>query len=60
MQFNTFVSSIQDIERCVNAPNLQEVLLEPVLLARLGKLSENRVHSLASVAVERGLRPVLV
>ena len=60
MQFNTFVSSILDIERCVNAPNLQEVLLEPVLLARLGKLSENRVHSLASVAVQRGLRPVLV
>lgn len=60
MQFNTFVSSIHDIERCVNAPNLQEVLLEPALTARLGELPENRVHSLASEAVQRGLRPVLV
>ena len=60
MQFNTFVSSVQDIEQCVNAPNLQEVLLEPALTARLGKLSDNRVHSLASAAVQRGLRPVLV
>lgn len=60
MQFNTFVSSIHDIERCVNAPNLQEVLLEPALTARLGELPENRLHSLASEAVQRGLRPVLV
>jgi putative protease len=60
MQFNTFVSSVEDIERCVKAPNLQEVLLEPALTARLGKLPEKRVHSLASEAVQRGLRPVLV
>ncbi len=60
MQFNTFVSSEYDLERCVNAPNLQEVLLEPALLARLGNLSELGVHSLASVAAQRGLRPVLV
>ncbi|GAC1457287.1 MAG: hypothetical protein NVS2B14_05030 [Chamaesiphon sp.] len=60
MQFNTFISSLDDIERCASAPNLEEILLEPLLLARQGKLSENRVHSLASAAVERGLRPVLV
>lgn len=60
MQFNTFVSSVHDLERCVHAPNLWEVLLEPALLARQGKLSESNVHSLASAAVQRGLRPVLV
>lgn len=60
MQFNTFVSSIADLERCVNAPNLHEVLLEPTLLARQGKLSVEQVQSLATEARERGLRPVLV
>ena len=60
MQFNTFVSSVRDLERCVNAPNLQEVLLEPMLLARQGKLSETEVQKLAFEAVQRGLRPVLV
>ena len=60
MQFNTFVSSVPDLERCANAPNLQEVLLEPMLLARQGKLSEKQVQSLALEAVQRGLRPVLV
>lgn len=60
MQFNTFVSSISDLERCVNAPNLEEVLLEPILLARQGKLTENQVKTLAEEAAKRGLRPVLV
>jgi putative protease len=60
MQFNTFVSSIADIDRCANAANLYEVLLEPALLARQGKLSEQRVHELATAALQRGLRPVLV
>lgn len=60
MQFNTFVSSINDLERCVNAPNLQEVLLQPSLLARQGQLSQQQVQCLASIAKEYGLRPVLV
>jgi len=60
MQFNTFISSIPDLERCVNAPNLKEVLLEPILLARQGKLTENQVKTLADEALKRGLRPVLV
>ncbi|NET17811.1 MAG: hypothetical protein F6K08_35785, partial [Okeania sp. SIO1H6] len=60
MQFNTFVSSIKDLKRCVNAPNLQEILLQPTLLARQGQLSQQQVQSLASTAVEFGLRPVLV
>ena len=60
MQFNTFVSSINDLERCVNAPNLKEVLLQPILLAKLGQLSPQQTQSLASTATEYGLRPVLV
>jgi putative protease len=60
MQFNTFVSSSRDLERCVKAPQLHEVLLEPALLARQGKLGEAEVQSLALEATQRGLRPVLV
>lgn len=60
MQFNTFVASISDLDRCVNAANLHEVLLEPALLARQGKLSEEKVNLLATEARNRGLRPVLV
>ena len=60
MQFNTFVSSVRDLERCANAPHLHEVLLEPTLLARQGKLSSEQVHGLAAKARELGLRPVLV
>ncbi len=60
MLFNTFVSSVGDLARCVNAPSLEEVLLEPMLLARQGKLSDNRVQELAFEAVRLGLRPVLV
>jgi putative protease len=60
MQFNTFISSISDLEQCVQAPNLQEVLLEPLLLARQGRLSLEEVEFLASEAVKRSLHPVLV
>ena len=60
MQFNTFVSSINDLERCVNAPNLKEVLLQPTLLARQGQLSEQQTRSLVSRATKYGLHPVLV
>jgi len=60
MQFNTFISSITDLEKCVNAPNLHEVLLEPMLLARQGKLAAEQVQKLAAQAWQRGLRPVLV
>ena len=60
MQFNTFVSSYQDIERCIQAPNLHEVLLEPVLLARQGRLSDDEVQELALRARHSGLRTVLV
>ncbi|NEP79505.1 MAG: hypothetical protein F6K39_15820 [Okeania sp. SIO3B3] len=60
MQFNTFVSSLNDLKRCAKASKLQEVLLEPTLLARQGKLSQEELLLLASTAVEFGLRPILV
>lgn len=60
MQFNTFVASPADLKRCAQAPQLQEVLLEPALLARQGTLTEDQVASLAATAAEAGLRPVLV
>lgn len=60
MPFNTFVSSIADLERCIAAPDLTEVLIEPMLLARQGRLGEKAAQDLAIAARTRGLRPVLV
>ncbi|MGL5083422.1 MAG: U32 family peptidase [Microcoleaceae cyanobacterium] len=60
MQFNTFAASLSDLEHCAQAPNLQEVLLEPVLLARQGRLSPEQTQSLALAATKRELKPVLV
>jgi len=60
MQFNTFVSSTADLTRCVEAPNLTEVLIEPSLLAREGQLSDEAAQTLAVQAQQQGLRPVLV
>lgn len=60
MQFNTYVSSTQDINHCAKAENLQEVLLEPALLARQGQLSTAKTQALARAARQQGLKPVLV
>jgi U32 family peptidase len=60
MQFNTFVTSSRDLDACLNAPNLEEVLLEPALLSRQGTLSAIATQDLAKVARKSGLRPVLV
>lgn len=60
MLFNTFVSSEADLERCVQAPQLQEVLIEPSVLARQGQLSAITAQSLAKTAQSLGLRPILV
>ncbi|WP_448560752.1 U32 family peptidase [Trichothermofontia sp.] len=60
MQFNTFVTSIADLDACAAAPGVQEVLLEPRLTARQGKLSPDEVQRLAIAARQRGLSPVLV
>ncbi|EDZ93215.1 U32 family peptidase [Limnospira fusiformis KN01] len=60
MIFNTFVGSLEDLDRCARVANLGEVLLEPFLLARQGKLTAPEVFFLAEEAKKRGLRPVLV
>ena len=60
MQFCTFVSSEKDLSLCSKSKLLKEVLLEPVLLSRLGTLSKDRIFSLASQAHKLNLRVVLV
>jgi len=60
MLFNTFVTSLADLDRCVAAPQVAEVLIEPALLARQGWLSADAAQTLAIAARQRGLRPVLV
>ncbi|MGF1494620.1 MAG: U32 family peptidase [Microcoleaceae cyanobacterium] len=60
MQFNTFVASISDLDHCTQAPSLKEILLEPTLLARQGRLSAEQAQALAHETYQRGLRPVLV
>ena len=60
MPFNTFASSLADLDRCATAPDLTEVLIEPMLLARQGRLGEKDAQELAIAARSKGLRPVLV
>lgn len=60
MQFNTYVASIEDIQRAAQVQNLKEVLIEPTLLARQGSLAEHQVLSLSQEARRAELRPVLV
>jgi len=60
MYFNTFAASQADLDRCAAVPNLTEVLIEPLLLARQGTLTEIAAQELAQAACQKGLRPVLV
>ena len=60
MEFNSFVQSISDLEQCINAPNLDEILLEPTKLTRQGQLTQQQVHALAKKALQQGMRPVFV
>ncbi|MGB3534323.1 MAG: U32 family peptidase [Microcoleaceae cyanobacterium] len=60
MEFNTFVQSISDLEQCANAPNITEVLLEPIELTRQGILTQQQVNHLAKTARQQQLKPVLV
>ncbi|MCB0193080.1 MAG: U32 family peptidase [Anaerolineae bacterium] len=60
MNFNTFAANQDDIEHCAQADNLTEVLLEPALLARQGRLSLDEAGQLALIARQQSLRPVLV
>lgn len=60
MKFSTYVSSLEDLQRCVRAPGVDEVLIEPALLARQGRLSTQEAETLAQQARTLGLRPILV
>ncbi len=60
MKFNTFATSQQDIEQCATVEILDEVLLEPTLLARQGRLSPAEAFALADQARDHNLRPILV
>jgi putative protease len=60
MKFNTFITSKEDIQACVQAPGLDEVLLEPRELCREGRLALTDAIALAHEARAAGLEPVLV
>ncbi len=60
MQFNTFVSCREDILSCAQSKYIKEVLLEPSLLAREGRLTVSEARELALYAHSLGLRTVLV
>ena len=60
MKFTTFVTSTEDLNACVAAPHLEEVLIEPATLGREGRISIEAACELAREARALGLSPVLV
>lgn len=60
MNIISYVSSETDIEECAASPGIQEVLIEPAGLAREGQLSKTQAERLAKLALQKGIRPVLV
>ncbi len=60
MLLNTYGTSRSDIQAAAAIPNIHEVLLEPMLLARQGRLTQRQLFALAKDASHAGLNPVLV
>jgi putative protease len=60
MKFITFVQSSDDLRACVEAPGVEEVLIEAKQLAREGRLTVQDAEALGREARDLGLRPVLV
>ncbi|MCB0334364.1 MAG: U32 family peptidase, partial [Bdellovibrionales bacterium] len=60
MNFITYARTTKEIEECANTPGVQELLLEPALLALQGKLSLQTTQDLATLAHSHGLSPILV
>ncbi len=60
MDFTTYVASQADLQRASQALNLSEVLIEPTLLARQGRLTQDQAQTLAREAKQLNLRSVLV
>ena len=55
----SFAHSPADLARCVAAPGIEEVLLEPALLARQGRLDPAALREMAAATRRAGLRAVL-
>ncbi|MEE2887143.1 MAG: U32 family peptidase [Planctomycetota bacterium] len=55
----SFAERLDDLTRCAAAPGVEEVLLEPELLARQGRLDRRLVTELAEAARSAGVRAVL-
>lgn len=60
MFFNTYVTDQQTLEEATAIPTIQEVLLEPILLARQGTLTQPQLFELTQQAHQAKLKPVLV
>jgi len=60
MYFTTYISSPADLKRCVSTQRIKEVLIEPELCARLGRLTLDAALKLALDSRSLGLKPVLV
>lgn len=55
----SFAQNLEDLAHCATAPGVEEVLLEPELLARQGRLDRAATQDLAAAARLAGLRAVL-
>ena len=60
MLFNTYITHRQTLEIVASIPTIEEVLLEPILLARQGTLTQPQLFELAQAAHQVRLKPVLV
>jgi U32 family peptidase len=60
MKITTFVNSKEDIDWIANLAAFEEVLIEPGLTARTGRIALERAVELAQYARQRNLKPVLV
>ncbi len=60
MKISTYAATALDIERCRKAPDLEEVMIEPALLALEGRLSMDDAERLGTLARGSSLKPVLV
>ena len=60
MLITTFIKSKADIDLCKEASLVEEVLIEPRVLSKLGQLDSYETIDLASYSAANNLRPILV
>jgi putative protease len=58
MKINSYVTNLEQLNLCI-AHNVAEVILEPIELARFGKLSTAEVNDLANAAKAAGIQVAL-